>query len=124
VDADKKLKALVHIFDHRCVDIFLAVPEILKFTSLSQATVDKYIDPISLRASSVAWTLCYLGYKKKNPNATDEEFRNSFTTNFEGVRAFQEALNLAGARMKEKITAEDLESLYKVTEDPKGNHES
>lgn len=124
MEAEKKLKALVHIFDHRSVDIFLAVPEKLQFASLSQATVDKYIDPISLRATQVAWTLCYLGYKKKNPNATDDEFRNSFTTDFEGIRAYQEALNLAGARLKPTVTAEELESLYKVPEAPKVNHKS
>jgi hypothetical protein len=112
VQAIQKIKALVHIFDLRCVDYFVDVPEFLKFSKLMPDVLQKYMPSYTQRVSSVAFTVCYQAFLKTNPQATLEEFQASFLSSPAGITAYQEALNLISPKVKRDLSVEDIESLY------------
>lgn len=113
IRAEQKVVALVYIYDHLCVDFKIDVPDSLKFEKLLPSVLEKHAPSFSVRASNVAFTICHGVYKKQNPNSTLEDFQTKFLTTAEGVTAYQEALNQVGAKIKQKISVEDIESLYK-----------
>lgn len=113
VQAIQKIQALVQIFDLRCVDYHVDVPEILKFEKLLPSVLNQHMPSATARISNVAFTVCYHVYLKNNPSATLEDYQTKFLTTAAGVTAYQEALNLVSTKIKEKITVEDIEGLYK-----------
>lgn len=119
MQAIQKIQALVQIYDLRCVDYFVDVPEILKFDKLMPDVLQKYMPSYTQRVSSVAFSVCYQAFLKTNPQATLDDFQATFLTSPAGITAYQEALNLISPKVKEVLTTEDIESLYKpVIKDP------
>lgn len=112
VRIEQKIAALVYIFDHRSVDYQIPAPEVLKFDRLLPSVLEKYSPTYSERLSNVAFTICYQVYLKNNPAATLEQFQEKFLTTAPGVAAYQEALNQASKKIKEKVSVEDIESLF------------
>lgn len=113
IRAEQKVVALVYIYDHLCVDYKIDVPDSLKFEKLLPSVLEQYAPSFSVRASNVAFTICFNVYQKQNPDSTLEDFQTNFLTTAAGVTAYQEALNQVGAKIKQKITVEDIESLYR-----------
>jgi hypothetical protein len=111
VDVKDKIKVLVTLFDHRAVEIVLDIPKTATEIRLLPSTIEKYLPDFYERCQNVAYSLLFLNFKEKVPNATKAQFFNQFMTTQLGFDSFKETLEFVSGRLKKVPTVEDLAPL-------------
>lgn len=111
--ASQKIEALVYFFDHRAVDLVLAIPDSVKFEKILPSVLKEHLPSPTVRAANLAWSVCYQAFLKSNPEKSIQDFQNNFVNTAAGLTAYQEALNQVSPKIKLNLTVEDLEGLYK-----------
>lgn len=118
MEVKDKIKVLVTLFDHRSVEIILDTPKSVCDCRLLPSTIEKYLPDFYERCQNVAYSLLFLNFKEKVPNATKAQFFNQFMPTQLGFDSFKETLEFVSVRLKKVPSVEDLSALQVVAEPP------
>ena len=113
VEIEKKIKILVLIFDWRCVDFFIDIPQNLKATKIFQDSLDKYCPPFPQRVQRLAYAILWESYHSKFPDATKKDYEEKFLCSTLGLQCLQETSNYVISKIHEKPKWEDIENMLK-----------